>query len=259
MKNLLLFILWFTSFASLQAQDAYLFDRDWYLHELHIDNTDIEVPILPANPPTDCIFGILFDQYDMGDDTEYIIDLGICNMFHLVLTAFDDSTFITLNDGQFTGIGPCYTGSTEMGCTPIPGSGWLLDFEQIYYSFYDVEDITFTYTIETTLIEGDEVTTLDVQKPNGDYALYRETPPLSVASNTLYNVAIYPNPTSDFLTVQLDNQQIKTMAIYTLKGDRINISQQSNTVDVSKLSQGIYFLSLTTTDGKKVVKKFIKK
>ena len=259
MKNTLLSILCLILFVSLKAQDDYLFDRDWYLHELNINDTAIDVPVLPTNPPTDCIVGILFEQYDMGGETEYIIDLGICNMFHLVLPTFDDSTFITLDDGQFTGIGPCYTGSTELGCTPIPGSGWLLDFEQIYYSFYDVEDITFTYTIETTLIEGNEVIILDVQKPNGDYAIYGETPPLSVTSNTLSNVAIYPNPATNFLTVQLDNQHIKTLIIHTLKGDRIDVSHQSNAIDVSNLSKGMYFLSLTTTNGQKAVKKFIKK
>ena len=66
MKNTLLSILCFISFASLQAQDAYLFDRDWYLHELNINDTAIDVTLLPTNPPTDCIVGITFGDFDTG-------------------------------------------------------------------------------------------------------------------------------------------------------------------------------------------------
>lgn len=259
MKNTLLSILCFISFASLQAQDAYLFDRDWYLHELNINDTAIDVPLLPTNPPTDCIVGITFGDFDTGE-TEYMISLGICSMDEAYLETIDEDSFTVHSLGGLAGAGPCYTGNTESSCAPVPvGSGVLSDFEQIHIGFYNIEDITFTYTIETTTIEGEEVTTLEVQKPNGDYAIYGETPPLSVTLNTLNNVTIYPNPATNFLTVQLDNQHIKTLVIHTLKGDRIDVSHQSNTIDVSNLSKGMYFLSLTTINGQKAVKKFIKK
>ena len=79
---------------------------------------------------------------------------------------------------------------------------------------------------------------------------------LSVVKNELLSVALYPNPTSDFLFVN----GLKTTTSYkiydnlgrTIKAD--NITNTSNKIDVQLLPKGMYFLVL---DGHKA-KSFIK-
>ena len=62
-------------------------------------------------------------------------------------------------------------------------------------------------------------------------------------------MVIYPNPTKDVLTVKTNNQ-LEDAIICGVDGkliQRVYISR--NTIDVSFLKQGIYFLRLTKTDG----------
>ncbi|HLW42709.1 MAG TPA: T9SS type A sorting domain-containing protein [Flavobacterium sp.] len=82
----------------------------------------------------------------------------------------------------------------------------------------------------------------------------------NLSSNTfvLENFNIYPNPTSDVLNISLENNlTLEKITIYNNSGQIVKTAQQ-NTVDVSNLSSGIYFVEVITNQGiatKKVVVK----
>ena len=69
------------------------------------------------------------------------------------------------------------------------------------------------------------------------------------------NVSIYPNPANDFIMIETENEtEIK---IYSVSGQMVlrqSISEGTNTIDVSKLNSGIYFIDLEGVMNKVVVR-----
>jgi len=83
---------------------------------------------------------------------------------------------------------------------------------------------------------------------------------LSIEDPTLVDVTIYPNPVEDELTIKTSADLIDKIAtVFDINGKRINSSKlKTNTLDVSNLTSGIYFLRLES-EGKIMKRKFIKK
>ena len=81
-----------------------------------------------------------------------------------------------------------------------------------------------------------------------------------ILDHILDNNSIYPNPTSDFISLSDIDLSGVTTLIHDINGRRIYNFKiiNNNTIDVSKLSSGNYILVLQ--DGNKLLKhKFIKK
>jgi hypothetical protein len=85
--------------------------------------------------------------------------------------------------------------------------------------------------------------------------------PLSASSFNGKEIKIYPNPTSDYLSISnLENITISSMNIIDTTGKTIKkINSNFTKIDVSNLSEGLYILSIETKDGKKFAENFIKK
>lgn len=66
--------------------------------------------------------------------------------------------------------------------------------------------------------------------------------------------SIYPNPTSNFLTIKLSNSmsEIKEVQVFDLNG-RIVLSPavSNNSISVKNLAAGTYLLLIETADGKR--------
>ena len=85
---------------------------------------------------------------------------------------------------------------------------------------------------------------------------------LSVNDYNLTGISIYPNPTSGELTIR-SKSVINTIEIFDINGRLLSSEQVSNSqfeyqLDVSKLSQGVYFLEIQSNE-RKEIRKFIKK
>jgi hypothetical protein len=64
-------------------------------------------------------------------------------------------------------------------------------------------------------------------------------------------VKIYPNPTQDWLTVELKESQLKSIKITDMTG-KIVLEQHNlvnNQLDISSLSLGVYILSIEDKEG----------
>ena len=76
---------------------------------------------------------------------------------------------------------------------------------------------------------------------------------LNVANhNTTPEISIYPNPTSNFITIEIaDTEQILAIELLDYAGKHIkSIDPKTTYVDLSNLTTGIYLLQITTTQGK---------
>jgi len=82
---------------------------------------------------------------------------------------------------------------------------------------------------------------------------------LSNESTILSNFSIYPNPSTDIIHISGVNEENYVVKIYNIQGQLINeIPSNTQNIDVSYFSSGIYFLILETESNKKVTQKFIK-
>ncbi len=83
---------------------------------------------------------------------------------------------------------------------------------------------------------------------------------LSVEDETLVDVSIYPNPVENILTIESSVDLTNKIAtVFDLNGKRVlNQKLTTNTLKVSSLESGIYFLRLES-EGKSIKRKFIKK
>lgn len=75
-----------------------------------------------------------------------------------------------------------------------------------------------------------------------------------VPENELMAIALYPNPVSDRLTVEVEGLQI--VEVYNLMGQCI-MSTATPVIDFSELNQGVYFVRVKA-DGKTVTKRVVK-
>ena len=96
-----------------------------------------------------------------------------------------------------------------------------------------------------------------------DYVrVYQEATASVSEINNVINVKLFPNPVNDKLNIQFSSDlgEIKG-TIYSLTGQKIQVFTQNNlekTIEISDLSEGIYFLKLETEKGTythKIIKK----
>lgn len=91
------------------------------------------------------------------------------------------------------------------------------------------------------------------------FTLFGETEVLSVPSLDAKNIQIYPNPTTDFLFISLDNgMEIESVFATDLSCRRHQLDFENNKVGVSHLAIGTYVLQINTSKGA-ILKKVIKK
>jgi len=81
--------------------------------------------------------------------------------------------------------------------------------------------------------------------------------------NPTFNLNIYPNPASSVLNIEANQQNYSgQMIIRDILGKQVigrkYDSSQLNSIDITLLSPGIYFLELTLTNGQKIIKKWVK-
>ncbi|WP_329806668.1 FG-GAP-like repeat-containing protein [Flavobacterium facile] len=84
---------------------------------------------------------------------------------------------------------------------------------------------------------------------------------LSAASFDGKEIKIYPNPSTDYLTIaNVETINISVVRIIDATGKTIKtIASNFTKMDVSNLSEGLYILSIETKEGKKFAENFIKK
>lgn len=81
---------------------------------------------------------------------------------------------------------------------------------------------------------------------------------LSVNENTLTDFSVYPSPTSGIINVQ-SKTNIVQIEIYNLLGQLILANINQNTIDISSVHQGLYFIKIVDEQGAFGTQKVVKK
>ncbi len=117
-------------------------------------------------------------------------------------------------------------------------------------------------TIENVTVywPSGNVDVINTPEINGTLNITEGQSPLSINENLLNNISVYPNPVTNELTInsslELENSII---AIFDIQGKKVYNSEfKTNTLDVSDLESGVYFLRIIQNE-KQVNLKFIKK
>jgi hypothetical protein len=82
--------------------------------------------------------------------------------------------------------------------------------------------------------------------------------PLSVKENAIAGLNMYPNPVSNgTLYITSNSSEAKSVGVYDVLGKQVlNAKTSNNAVNVSNLTNGVYFVKITE-DGKTATKKLI--
>jgi hypothetical protein len=114
-------------------------------------------------------------------------------------------------------------------------------------------------SVYATDIDGDsDMDVLSASFLDDKIAWHENLGVLGINENTLIDFAVYPNPTTAILTVQ-SNSTIVQIEIYNPFGQLILSNMNENQIDISSVSQGIYFIKIKDKNGNFGTKKIVKK
>ncbi len=112
-------------------------------------------------------------------------------------------------------------------------------------------------------LDGDgDLDILTSSREEHKIAWYENQSIIVVGSNEIINpkgrLLIYPNPVEDIINIQLLEESIASVTLYTLTGQKIKTSFSSE-LSLAHLAAGAYLLEVRSTSGKSEIKKLIKK
>ena len=228
-------VITFCLFSSLitQAQIEPLLDHEWQLEKIVIDNEETL-----AEPDYNSPVGAWVK-------IDFHIPFFVFAGYIAGLNYDDENSSFTIY-GMATNFGDYHdAASSALFEVPFISVGDLFeDWNNPFsYSFRNESEILY----------------LDITNVNGDVATFFTT----TLSNTAFErieLSIYPNPTSNLLHIEANQTDISRIEIFDIQGKQVMQVSATNLseIDVSQLTNGMYFLKVRTSEGE-LTKKFVKK
>ncbi|HPE56777.1 MAG TPA: T9SS type A sorting domain-containing protein [Bacteroidales bacterium] len=218
---------------------------------------------MPAGTPVNEEFWIyspelLLQNYEPGQ-TYSVVVIGVdseANKIGFEATAEDDAgnkvgTFVA-GFGGFTQIlnGGTSITHTALGSTPIADTGTVFFFSWIAPAT-NVGDVTFYTAVNTANGNGNNT---------GDQIHFSQFKPgtlgVGIAQNEETQFNMYPNPSDGMISISNTFKSSTTAQVMNIKGQVVKeviLSDQVNSVDLSELKQGIYFVRIGNNTQKLVI------
>ncbi len=200
-------------------------------------------------------------EFDFGGPL-YIEDID--PPIHPTLTVF--------NDLSFEGFGACnsfsgnfYYDAAENKLRPFNYLDTTEDCETEFHDSFELYYFEY-FSLEQAHYYGIEISPDDNlhhmyfgQAQLGYWLEFIEGGPLNTNETTSEKFQIYPNPAFEQLFIKSNKNNIVAAVVYSIAGLRIlENGPIDGPLDISSMAKGIYFLEITTTEGRSV-EKFIKK
>jgi hypothetical protein len=108
-------------------------------------------------------------------------------------------------------------------------------------------------------VDDEEFANSQLERQKDPWAFYSEDCALSSTDfENEFQITLFPNPVQETLFIESANPLEGTIAVIDMQGRIILLSDGSNSVAVSQLLSGVYFLKIAS-EGNIILKKFIKK
>lgn len=217
------------------SQDSRLFEQDWYLHDLIVDGQS-NVP--PRNSELPYVL------LQITEPNEFITRVCVGTGGGALLT-FNGDTEFSIQGGINWLAGSCNIYENVM-------------FTDLYeFEFWDESSLN---PIQYEIIENGQNRMLTITSSNGDKAIYGDSL-LSLSNFDIEDIRIYPNPVNEILNLEhLRDVIIKRIIIFDLHGKELLLEEKNFfQIDVSNLNTGMYFISIESNIGKKLLNKFMKR
>jgi len=242
MKNISLLILVFLStFASAQV-DPDIFDQNWFLYEIY--DSDLQEILVMVDGYT--VYGepYAISPYVILDQSLNFQGVGICDTFEGSLEQHPSENYFRTIE----------TTVIDITCE-IPS----MDEVRIIGPFGYVDPDPTFYTIVNPEItdDSDGFQTLTYITQPFVYYTYRNTPILSVNEFKKSMFSLYPNPTTGMLHFYNQNVTPELVSIFSATGAKVlelMVISSSNSLDISSLRDGVYFVEITSDQGKEIHK-----
>ena len=217
MKSVTLLITFFSAVCSF-GQDARLLENTWYLYDLVIDGQSNTPPVNSEIP------------YVAADFTVDQIETGMCASPGVGFIFYQGQSQFTIPNGFIWLLG---------GCQNYPINQTYLNQYIIFW------DETATDSVDYEISENGSERTLIVTNIESDQAIYSNQI-LSDHTNFSESFKVHPNPTDNVIRItNLDGVNILSISLLNLLGEQISkYNPESETLNFSNLSAGIYFLSI---------------
>jgi hypothetical protein len=235
----LLFTLFLASFLTGFAQDNTLFSYNWKLEKIATaTDTLIAQPYtsVPTDPPEyeqihfnefDGYYSFMFGYYGNGIAEDLVFDDTIPEF--TISYFYNHLGGMSPSEGYFT-------------------NNFIMDHN--YQSILNPFKYSFRY-------ENNYVY-LDIENNEGSIATFFDDV-LSTDEFLAKDFNIYPNPATDFISIESEHTTIEKVVVVDLNGKVVlkDESLQLKNINISNLKQGVYILKIYTSTGK-ATQKFIK-
>lgn len=237
MKKLVLTLLFGVVCFYTNAQNPDLY-QTWYLVSYEYDLgeiyyvSDIDPPISPF----------------MTIDENLNFTGQACNEYGGVFSYISNDDTLLLEEFDL-----CLCGT----CNNPPQSH--IDFEDDYFDYFIPSQVYNYELYHVDIPDEDPFDDLILFTFAGFDLRFRNIPILSTPDNKLNRLKIFPNPASDKINIYFGQNKIDSFTIYSISGQKVlEVNSQTNSINVSALPKGMYFMEVSTSEGK-IMKKFIKK
>ena len=243
MKKLILFLLTLSTCATIFAQETVLLETEWITQNLIIDGEDH----IPSNTGANFKLNIYYSE---SDDIYTLFFMSALTMPSTEITfTMGEQEFITNNNWVSLTDGICSSNTTPCGIF-----GNMLNE---FYMGVNSTPISKTFDYELGIDENDNPT-LVITDANGDQAIYGTESVLNITNFSENSFKLYPNPATETLFITSKNNLIEKIAVYSIKGQlALSEKENVNQLNVSSLSNGLYFVEITSENGT-AIQKFVK-
>ena len=194
--------------------------------------------------------------------------LGFDPLASPMFTLRNQLVFFDLYEGnvKIAGSTNVFLGTTkiafELGQILKPGKQYYFDFTldpDDVYNANDLSDVTYPLVHNDIIVSGVQRSTANTIGPSNSCPQigFKFNESIGTGEEVLFQLAIYPNPAVDRIKVSMPNNTSQEIFdIHDLKGKTLihGLIKHGQTIDVSHLPKGIYYLILEQGLSQKVVK-----
>jgi len=243
MKNFftLLLALLITSSSYSQISEL-LYDIDWFLDSIEIDGVTYSAPSNSEVP---------FVTLDFSKTTPNFLT-SICNDGFGDIISVEPFESFSFPDGLVVTLSECVDPDNVI-------------FEDLYFNTIFLDNIDQPFEYFTVIIDNEIPTYgLFIMSADGNWAFYYDKV-LSVPSNELGAVTIFPNPVTEKLNLQFLNEMAFPLHVSLIDTsgrlfftETIEHPVSRHQINLKNVPAGLYFVQIVDDNGGRVVKKIIK-